>query len=235
MAKKKAASRTRKPARTRAPLTRERILRTALAAADKGGLEAISMRALAAKLGVEAMSLYNHVRDKQDLLDGLVELILGEIAMPAAGTPWRAAMRARALGAREVFRRHPGAALIVESCVSMKPARLQYAERVIGLMRDDGFSVGVAYRGFLAIDSYVYGFVLQELGWPGRDAPTGPDAFPAVPRAAFPHFADTIAHLAEEVGRTSFGAAYDAEFEFGLDLLLDGLARLRRAPGAKAR
>ncbi len=220
----------RNKAQTRTPLTRQRILKTALALVDRSGVDALSMRNVAAKLGVEAMSLYNHVASKDALVEGLVELVLEEIEVPPPGTPWREAMRARALSARAVFLRHPAAVLLVESCATMTPSRLRYADGVVGLMLAAGFTVPQAYRAFLTLDSYLYGFALQELTWP-RPKNSRPEddaaTVPTVPLGAFPHFSKVMGHVMGEVGRLGFLAAYDAEFEFGLDLILDSLAHLQ--------
>ena len=223
---------TKKPAKptTRAVMSRARVLRVALSLVDRGGLEALSMRKLAAKVGVEAMSLYNYVANKDDLYDGLVELVLGEVDLPLAGTPWRAAMATRASSLRAVLLRHPGAAVLVDSCVTMTATRLRHADRVIGWMRSAGFTVTQSYRAFITLDSYIDGFTLQELSWPRPDrakgaADTAPP--PAFPADAFPHFAAAIAQVMSEAGANGLGEAYDAEFDFGLTLILDGLERLR--------
>lgn len=218
------------PPKGRAPLTRARVLQAALAIVDRGGVESLSMRTVAATLGVEAMSLYHHVASKEALVEGIVELVLAEIAVPPAGTPWREAMRSRSRSAREVFLRHPAATLVVESCATMTPARLAYADAILGLLMADGFSATLAYQAFLTLDSYVYGFMLQELGWP-HPADTQPteDAAtsPTIPPELFPHFAAVMGAVMGEVGRIGLVAAYEAEFMFGLELVLDGLGRMR--------
>lgn len=226
----------KKKAKARTPLTRERVLKVALGMVDRGGLDALSMRKLASKLGVEAMSLYHHVANKDDLHDGLVELVLAEIELPPPGTPWREAMRQRARSARQVFLKHPGAAVLVESCVTMTPTRLRYADGVIGLLMGDGFSVEHAYRVFLMLDSYIYGFTLQELSWP---RPTKPDEIPIAPTFSptdYPHFSAVIENVMAKVGATGLLPSYDTEFEFGLELLLDAIEQLRaRATGSVRR
>lgn len=226
---------TKKPAkpRTRPPLSRERVLKVALSMVDRTGIESLSMRKVAGKLGVEAMSLYHHVASKDDLMEGLVGLVLDEISVPPTGTPWRDAMRSRALSARAVFLRHPAAAVLVQSCATMTESRLRYSDAVVGLLMADGFTVAQAYRAFLLLDSYVYGFTLQELSWPRPEGTRAADDAALVPRvavAAFPHFAQVMGHVMGEVGRLGLVPAYDAEFEFGLDLILDSVARLRAAP-----
>lgn len=216
--------------RSRAPLSRERVLKVALSLLDRGGLESLSMRKIASKLGVEAMSLYNYFASKDALIEGLVALVLDEIAVPPAGTPWREAMRARALSARKVFLRHPAAAVLVESCATMTESRLRYADAVVGLLLADGFTIAHAYRAFLLLDSYVYGFTMQELSWPRPENTRAVDDAALVPRVAvapFPHFSRVMAHVMGEVARLGLVPAYDVEFEFGLDLILGSLDGLR--------
>lgn len=224
---------SKKAAKTkpRAPLTRERVLKAALAMVDRSGIEALSMRSVAAELGVEAMSLYRHVASKEALIDGMVALILDEIEVPPAGTRWREAMRRRALSTRAVFLKHPAAAIILDACATMTPSRLAYSDAVVGLLLADGFTPSQAYKAFLTIDSYVFGFLIQELSWPhpegtqpAQDVATGP----TVPPALYPHFAKVMASVMEEVGRLGLVAAYEAEFVFGLDLVLDGVERLKK-------
>ena len=145
------------------PLTRDRILRAAVRLADRRGIEALSMRALGRQLGREAMSLYNHVAGKDDLLDGIVEMVIGEIPLPGQDTDWREAMRSRASRAREVFSRHPWAPRLIDSRLSGGPQRLRYFEAVLGTLRRAGFGVELAARAFSLIDSYLYGFGRQSL------------------------------------------------------------------------
>lgn len=221
MPKKKTAK-----ARARTPLTRERVIEAALALVDAGGIDALSMRTLASKLGVEAMSLYRHVAGKEDLLLGVADLVLSEIEVPPPGTPWREAMRRRALSAREVFLRHPSGALVVESCATMTPARLRYSDAIMGLLLADGFDTTLAYRAFLLLDSYVYGFTMQELSWP---RPTSPEEVPAqidVPADRYPHFAAVMGAVMSNVS-AGLLPSYAEEFRFGLELVLDALERQR--------
>jgi len=215
-------------ARARAPLTRDRVVEAALALADKDGVEALSMRTVAAKLGVEAMSLYRHVADKDDLLLGVADRVVSEIELPPSGTPWREAMRRRAMSARAVFLRHPSAGIIVESCATMTPARLAYADTIMGLLMADGFDQVLAYRAFLVLDSYIYGFTMQEMSWP---KPTSPNELPVaveVPLDRFPHFAAVMGAVMGKVGARGLVQAHADEFTFGLELVLDALERARR-------
>lgn len=220
---------TKKASKTavREPLTRERVVRAALALVDEGGLEALSMRTVAGKLGVEAMSLYRHVTGKDDLLNGVADLVLSEVEVPPKGTPWREAMRRRALSAREVFLRHPSGALVVESCATMTPSRLRYSDTIMGLLMADGFDATLAYRAFLLLDSYVYGFTMQELSWPHPASPGEVPAQVEVPPDRFPHFAAVMGVVMSRVGKRGLVQSYADEFRFGLELVLDALERQR--------
>jgi len=212
----------------RAPLTRESVLAAALALADAEGVEGITMRRLGRTLGVEAMSLYHHVSNKDAVLDGLIDLVVAEIALPAAEDGWRAGMRRRALSAREVFGRHPWATRVMESRKHPGPAALRYYDAVLGCLRRDGFSIALAAHAFSALDSYIYGFALQEatMAFDGADelAEVAEGIMAQLPVDQFPHLAEMIVEHALRPGYD-----YGAEFAFGLDLLLDGFARLLAA------
>src|SRR5947207_1610054 len=147
-------------------LSRERVLRAAVRYADRSGIAALSMRKLGEALGVEAMSLYNHVANKAELLDGMVDLIFSEIELPMDGTDWRAAMRVRAVSARQALRRHRWAIGLMESRSSPGPATLRHHDRVLGILRGAGFPVAMAAHAFSVLDSYIYGFALQEAALP---------------------------------------------------------------------
>jgi AcrR family transcriptional regulator len=212
-----------KKEKTGSPLTREKVLSVAVSLADKKGIEALSMRALGRQLGVEAMSLYNHVASKDDLLDGIVETVIGEIEPPAAEADWSEAMRSRALSAREAFKRHPWAPMLIDSRVSGGPRRLRYFEAVIGVLRRAGFTVELAARAFSMLDSYIYGFGRQSLNLASGDGGTAQaakDFLKAFPSKEFPHLS--------EMAVTSASNPYDeaSDFEFGLKLILDGLHRV---------
>lgn len=227
MAKGKPAKKKVSRARARPALTRERVLRAAMSLADRSGAEALSMRSVAAKLGVEAMSLYNHVAGKQDLLLGVADLVLSQIEIPPPGTPWREAMRRRALSARAVFLEHPSSAIVIESCTTMTPARLAYSDAIAGLLMADGFSPKLAYRAFLLLDSYLYGFTMQELSWPRPASPSDKAPAAQVPADRFPHFARMMGEVMSKVAATGLVQSYTDEFMFGLELLLDALERER--------
>jgi AcrR family transcriptional regulator len=209
----------------RPPLSRERVLAAAVALADAGGVEGLSMRRLGEALGVEAMSLYHHVANKEDLLDGMIDVVFAEIELPT-GDDWHTAMRRRAVSARAALSRHRWAIGLMESRTSPGPATLRQHDAVLGCLRGAGFSVALAGHAFSAIDSYVYGFALQERGLP-FDTPEQTAELAQVMLAAFP--VDTYPHLFEFTTRHVMQPGYDyaTEFEFGLDLLLDGLERIR--------
>ena len=211
------------------PLTREKILRVAVSLADRRGIEALSMRELGRLLGVEAMSLYNHVANKDDLLGGMVDVVIGEIELPALEVDWREAMQSRAFSAREAFKRHPWAPILIDSRVSGGPGRLRYFEAVLGVLRQAGFTVELAGRAFSLIDSYIYGFGRQSLhmaSGDGGDVPAAEAFLRAFPAEEFPYLAEMAAASASRPG-------YDeaADFEFGLNLILDGLQRVLDSAG----
>ncbi|MCB2223703.1 MAG: TetR/AcrR family transcriptional regulator C-terminal domain-containing protein [Actinobacteria bacterium] len=211
----------------RAHLTREKVLRTAIDLADVEGLEAVSMRRLGRHLGVEAMSLYNHVANKDDLLDGVIDLVLAEIDLPSPGDDWKDAMRRRAESARAVFHRHPWAVGLLEAhSETSTPRRLGYFDTVLGALRDAGFSGRSAMRGFSIVDAYIYGSILQEsnLGF-DDDASLeeiGTDLLRQM-ADAYPHLAEVTCEMLRE------GYDHAVEFTFGLDLILDALDGLLEA------
>jgi AcrR family transcriptional regulator len=217
------------PAERRAPLTRERVVRAAIALADEGGIEALSMRKLASDLGVEAMSLYNHVRNKRDLVDAMVDQVVREIELPA-DPDWEQAIRDCAISAYDTFMRHPWACRLVMAPGDLQledNARLRYMEWLLGRLDDAGFSPELTYRGYHALDSHVLGFTMWHLGHSaaGDDITGGqdPEAFVAqlVPRlraGGYPHLAEHAEQHVSAPWRETL-----REFEFGLDLILDGL------------
>jgi AcrR family transcriptional regulator len=211
---------------SRAPLTRERVLHAAVRLADEKGIDSLTMRELGLRLGVEAMSLYNHVNNKDDILDGMVDLVVGEMALPSDPTDWKKAMRQRAISARAVFSLHPWASALIDSRQSSGPTRLHYFDWVIGTLRRAGFSLEMAARAFSVVDSYIYGFGRQQFNFaPGGDATpkeTTEAFLNAIPADEYPYLREMVVDYAMETG-------YDdsADFEFGLDLILEGLERLR--------
>ncbi len=218
------AAKTRRDPSRRAPLSRDKVLAAALRMADKGGIEALSMRRLAQGLKVEAMSLYNHVASKEEILDGLVELVVSEIEPPAIGGPWRAAMRQRALQAHAVLMRHPWATMLFVSRVNVGPRMLRYVDATIGCLRAAGFSYPMADHAWTAIDAYIYGFTLHKRNFPldpAEYATAAAGFLPMIPVAQFPW----LNGMSQEV----IAGRHDGlhQLELGLDLLLDGLEGLR--------
>jgi len=217
---------TKPAAEPRVPLSRERVLRAAVALADDSGLESLTMRKLGEVVGVEAMSLYNHVANKGDVLDGMVDLVFSEIHLPLAGVDWKTAMRQRAISAREVLSRHPWGIGLMESRTSPGPATLRHHDAVLGSLRQGGFSIEMAAHSFSALDSYIYGFALQEASLPFDTAEETAEVAQLIlkqlPADEYPYLTElTIEHVLQP------GYDYGNEFEFGLDLILDGLERVR--------
>jgi AcrR family transcriptional regulator len=205
-------------------LNRIRILEAALRLADIGGLESLSMRKLAGELGVKAMSLYNHVANKDDIIDGIVDLVVGEIEVPSLRDEWKTAMRRRANSARQVLLRHPWATIPLVSRVNAGPAMFRYVEATIGCLREAGFSLQDADRAWNAMDSHIYGFTLQELNFPFEAteyAETARNFLPRIPAHEYPYFS----RLAQLVAEGGYSGVHD--FNFGLELILEGLERYR--------
>jgi AcrR family transcriptional regulator len=219
------ATQTDPSARPRTPLSRERVLRAALALADKSGLESLSMRNLGQKLGVEAMSLYNHVANKDDILDGIVDLVFGEIALPSKGAAWKPAMRKRAISAHEALLRHPWAPSLMQSRTKPGPATMRHHDSVLGTLRSSGFTLVMAAHAVSVIDGYVYGFALQQINLPLQSR----EQVAEVGEGILRQLGGEYPHLAEMITKHAMKPGYDyaKEFEFGLDLILDGLERLR--------
>jgi AcrR family transcriptional regulator len=212
----------RRGASARTPLSRERVIRTAMAVADEKGAAALTMRSIAEPLGVEAMSLYHHVAGREDILDGMVDAVFGEIDLPPREMDWKSALRRRADSARAVLRRHPWAVGLMDSRSQPGPATLRHHDAVIGTLRAGGFSVPMAAHAVSLIDSYLYGFVLQELSLPFRGAAELDEVAGAILRD-MP--ADTYPHLTELATEHVLKPGYDyaGEFAFGLTLILDAL------------
>jgi AcrR family transcriptional regulator len=212
-------------AASRAPLSKERVLRAAVVLADTGGVEALSMRKLAQTLGVEAMSLYNHVRNKQDILDGIVDVVVGEIEVCPSGADWKATLRQQVISARSVLLRHPWAPPVIESRTGMSPAMVGYMNGVIGLLREGGFSIKLAHHAIHVLGSRVLGFT-QDLFDDSTEL--SPEMAAMVARELadnYPYAAEMAMAVSHDGGLG--GCDDDLEFEFGLDLILDGFERLR--------
>ena len=215
---------TKHTAARREPLSRDQVLRAAVALADQGGIGALSMRKLGQVLGVEAMSLYNHVASKSDLLDGMIDIVFSEIGLPAGDSGWKQAMRQRAISAREVLARHRWAIGLMESRRSPGPATLRHHDAVLGCLRQAGFPVDLTAHAYSLLDSYIYGFALQEASLP-FDTPqqttqVAQEIFGQFAAGTYPHLTElTIQHVLRP------GYHYGGEFEIGLDLILDALER----------
>jgi AcrR family transcriptional regulator len=214
--------------KSRAPLNRERVLRAALALADIGGIESLTMRKIGQELQVEAMSLYNHVANKDDIIDGIVDLVFSEIALPSVQLDWKIAMRERAISARDVLLRHPWATSLMQSRTKPGPATLRHHDSVIGSLRAAGFTIEMAAHAFSVVDGYIYGFALQQMNLPyhtpAENAEFAENILRQLSVAEYPHFTEMIIGYAMRPGYD-----YAEEFEFGLNLILDGLERLRVA------
>jgi len=213
-------------------LSKGRVLRAAVELADEFGLESVSMRKLGQALRVEAMSLYKHVANRDAVLDGMVELVVGEIDWSAGSGSWRESLRQRALATHAVLMRHPWACMLIASRVNVGPAMLHYADATLGCMRRAGFSHALADHAWNAMDSYVYGFTLQRLNFPLRPSEyvsAAKSFLPQIPPTEFPH----LHGLARQVIDGRHDGLHD--LSFGLDLLLDGLERMAPAPRAAVR
>jgi AcrR family transcriptional regulator len=210
----------------RKPLSRDRVLRAAIRLADEGGLDSVSMRKLGQVLRVEAMSLYRHVANKDDILDGIADLVTDEFEVPSADVYWKTAIRSSVISAHQVLLDHPWAGSLIESRSSSGPARLRYLDAMIGVLAAAGFPMPIVIRAIMALDSHTYGFVLQEMAWP-FDADGAAEAAATFASGLPANEHPNVRAMAEMVATAPRGVPVD--FEFGLDLILDGLERLREA------
>jgi AcrR family transcriptional regulator len=221
-----ATTKTRKPGKPRT-LTRDRVLRAAVALADDQGLEELTMRSLAKDLGVEAMSLYNHVANKGDLLDGMIELVFSEIEPPAMGGDWKAELRRRAVSTRAALLRHRWAVGEMEGRTGHGPSNMRVHDSILGCLRAAGFSIEMTVHAMSVQDAYIYGFALQQTDMSSQTA----EDFAAEAQRQMVAYADALAdypNLVEVVGGyvATAGYDYEREFLFGLDVILDGLERI---------
>jgi AcrR family transcriptional regulator len=218
---------TTKRTQPRVPLSRERVLNTALKLADQGGLESLSMRKLGQELGVEAMAVYYHFANKDEVLDGIVDLVFGEIALPVAGADWKTAMRQRAISLRDVLARHRWAIGMMESRRNPGPANLRHHDAVIGNLRAAGFDMDMVAHAYSLLDGYIYGFALTKMNLPfssGDDvAGLAKDMLEPFPSGEYPNL---VAFITEHAMKPGYD--FGDEFEYGLDVILDGLERPRR-------
>ena len=216
-------SKTTKTAKERPTLSRERVLAGAVAVADEGGVAALTIRSLAAHLGVKPMSLYYYVANKSEILDAIVDGVFSEIDLPTVDGDWRTEIHLRATSARQVLRRHSWAIGLLESRTSPGPATLRHHDAMLGTLRGAGFSIAMTAHAYALIDSYVYGFALQEAALPFD----GPDTVTEVAAPMMEQFAEgQYPHLVELAAEHILQPGFDFadEFDFGLDLILDGLS-----------
>jgi AcrR family transcriptional regulator len=214
---------------SRAPLSKELVLRTALDLADRGGSEAVSMRKLGQELGVDAMSLYHHVQNKDDILDGIVDVVVGEIDIPPTGTDWKTAMRRLVSGARKVMLGHPWAPRVIESRPEPGPATMRYMEAALAILRDGGFSIDLAHHAMHVLGSRILGFN-QDLFDDSSASRIDPELAARMAREMadkYPYISELALAVSHEGGLG--GCDDEVEFAFGFDLILDGLERLRSA------
>ena len=218
------ATHTDPSAEPRTPLSKERVLRAAISLADEAGIESLTMRKLGQALGVKAMSLYNHVANKEDILDGIVDAVVSEIDVPSAGADWKTAMRQRAISAHEVLLRHPWACSLFMSRINVGPAMFGYADSTLGRLREAGFSIEMADYAWTTIDNYIYGRTLQVLNFPfdREEYAAATTYLPQIPADEYHYLNELANEIAMESGHDG-----NVEFEFGLDLILDGLERIR--------
>ncbi|WP_244242038.1 TetR/AcrR family transcriptional regulator [Leptospira kanakyensis] len=213
-----------KKGKKRKTLSKEVVLEAAIGLADEFGIEELSMRNLALSLSVEAMSLYNHVKNKDELLDNMVDFVISKINLPKIGGDWKSEMKKRAKSAREILILHPWVTLLVVSRMNVGEAMLAYFDRSLGCLHSAGFSLQAADHIINTIDSHVYGYVLQELNFPIEPenyAKKAEGFLPALEVSPFLH----LTNLTKEVVSGKYNGLHD--FEFGLNLILDGLGRLR--------
>lgn len=218
------------PAQDRPPkrvaLSRERVLRCALDLADESGIAALTIRSLAERMGTKAMSLYHYVANKDEILDGIVDLVFSEIAAPSPEGDWRDEMQRRGHDVRGALTRHPWAVGLLESRTSPGPATLRHHEATLATLRAAGFSVQMTAHAYALLDSYIYGFALQEAALPftGRDTAAEVTA-PIVERFSSGQYPHMVEIATEHVLKPGYD--FGDEFDFGLNLILDGLGRLR--------
>ena len=220
-------ARTTKRAQRREPLTRERVWQAALKLADQGGIDSLSMRKLGQELGVGAMALYYHFANKEEVLDGAIDLVFSEIDLPATGAHWRNSMRQRAISARQVLSRHRWAIGLMESRAKPGLANLGHHDAVIGSLRAAGFDIAMAAHAYSLLDSYIYGFALTKMSLPfDTSEEVAQVAQNMIQLSLLNEYPHLLEMLTEHVAKGGYD--YDDEFEYGLDVLLDGLERMRQ-------
>jgi AcrR family transcriptional regulator len=209
----------------RRPLSRERILQEALELADSSGIEALSMRKLGQKLGFEAMSLYNHVVNKDDVLDGILDLVLAETTPPSAAHDWDEAIRESAVSVHDALTRHPWACPLLMEPGRVRPARLRYMDLLLGRLREAGFSAETTYTAYHVLDGHIFGFAL----WESSHRYTAEEISSFAARFADTITPDAYPHLHEHGEQHMSDGAHRevSAFELGLDLIVDGLKKMR--------
>jgi len=216
-------------AKPRIRLNKDRVLRAAMQIADKSGIESLTMRKLAQKLGVEAMTLYYYMTKKDDILNGILDLVVSEIEVPSEGGNWKAALRGSAISAHQVLLRHPWACSLMLSPARVRDGRLRYMESLLGRLREAGFSANMTHHAYHALDSHILGFTMWEVGYT-TGARELPDSGAALRRELtvdkYPYLNE---HMGEHVAKSRRNDE-GGEFEFGLDLILDGLGKIRVTP-----
>ena len=217
------AALARARAKPRIRLDKDRVLRAAIQIADRSGIEALTMRKLAQKLGVEAMTLYYYVAKKDDIVDGILDLVVSEIELPSEVGDWKAAIRRSAISAHQVLLRHPWACSLMMSPARIRAARLRYMESLLKRLREAGFSAEMTHHAYHALDSHILGFTMWEVGYTaGARELRDMGAFRRdLPIDRYPYIAE---HMGEHGKESSRG---DGEFRFGLELILDGLEKNR--------
>jgi AcrR family transcriptional regulator len=217
------AQKTRKRRNSQVPLSRERLVKAAVVLADASGFESFSMRNLADELGAAPMSLYRHVANKEDLLDGMVDVLFGEMYPPAIRADWKAELRERGISARAALQRHPWAVGLMETRMRPGPASVVHHNATMGCLREAGFPFRDAVHAYNLLDSYTYGFALQEQTIPFETPEESAEMAKTTVGergAEYPYLAEVVVELGKR------GYDYTEEFEFGLDFILDGLERL---------
>lgn len=218
--------------RKRLPLSRDKVLECALDLADESGIAALTIRSLAQSMGTKPMSLYYYVANKDEILDGIVDLVFSEIELPSPAGSWRQEMHRRAHAMRAALKRHPWAVGLLESRTSPGPATLRHHDATLGTLRTAGFSVPMTAHAYALLDSYIYGFALQEAALPfdGRDTATEITA-PLMERFSTGEYPHMVEIAVEHVLKPGYD--FGDEFDFGLNLILDGLSRLIPSPGSE--
>ena len=213
----------RSPTRTR--LTPSRVIEAAVALADEVGVDALTIRKLAVRLDVKPMTIYHHVANKEAIIDGMVEYVFGEIALPPPELDWKPAMRVRAESARDVLRRHPWATPLLDSRTSPGPATLRHHDAVLGCLRSHGFSIGAAAAAIALLDAFIYGFAIQEASLPATRGEEIRDLVESIgrvlPPGEYPYLEDMTEYALAP------GYDFGDEFAKGLDVILDGIEPLR--------